>query len=62
MINQIINQTDRALILDSLLSYGYTMDDIIFRQLNVSKVGFFSNLNTEKTIAFVSEIHSFSAS
>lgn len=39
MINKIVNATERALLIDSLLEAGFTMDDILIRWFNATKVG-----------------------
>eukprot|EP00271_Cylindrocystis_brebissonii_P010595 TRINITY_DN26853_c0_g1_i1.p1 TRINITY_DN26853_c0_g1~~TRINITY_DN26853_c0_g1_i1.p1 ORF type:complete len:368 (-),score=49.64 TRINITY_DN26853_c0_g1_i1:131-1234(-) len=38
VLNQIMNATERALLIDAFLEHGFTSDDIIIRRLNVSKV------------------------
>lgn len=39
VLNQIINATERGLLLDALLAHGYSLNDVIIRPLNVTKVG-----------------------
>lgn len=38
VINKIVNATERALLIDSLLEAGFSMDDIIIRWFNATKV------------------------
>ncbi|CAI7868527.1 unnamed protein product, partial [Closterium sp. NIES-54] len=38
VINQIVNRTERALLIDSLLAHGYSLNHILIRRLNLSKI------------------------
>ena len=38
VLNQIVNHTERALLIDSLLSSGFSMRDILVRRLNLTQV------------------------
>eukprot|EP00897_Mesotaenium_endlicherianum_P003433 jgi/Mesen1/3117/ME000184S02177 len=41
VLNNIVNGTERALLLDLLLSHGYTLEDIIVRRINYTRVASF---------------------